>query len=154
MGWQPLQRPEQQRASAVLLLKGEDFSTLPGIGAWTFLHDRKIAERLLEQFDGGAVLFPPDPAALMAERATQLTAFTIKQIEQAVKAHEAWHGENLVPEMRDELIDTAGIDLVEMAALSWDEFNLETRTEALHQRLENELSKVRFRLTCDHMVVE
>lgn len=154
VGWQPLQRPEQQRASAVLLFKGEDFSTLPSIAAWTLRHDREIAERLLEQFDGGAVLFPPDPAALMAERATQLTAFTIKQIEQAVKAHEAWHGENLVPEMRDELIDTAGIDLVEMAALSWDEFNLETRTEALHQRLENELSKVRFRLTCDHMVVE
>ena len=62
VGWQPLQRPAQQRASAVYLFKGEDFAGLPLVAAWPFRHDRGIAERLLDQFDGGAALFPADAA--------------------------------------------------------------------------------------------
>ena len=152
VGWQPLQRPEQQRASAMQLFKGEDFAAIPGVAAWAFRHDRAIAERLLEQFNGGAALFPVDPASDIATRANQLMTFTESQIEQAFAAYDAWHGVKLETEQRQELVSVAGISRAEDRVLSWDEFNLDTQPVALRQRLERELAGARYRLTCDHFV--
>lgn len=154
VGWQPLQRPEQQRASAMQLFKGEDFAAIPGIAAWPFRHDRAIAERLLEQFNGGATLFPTDPASEIASRANQLMAFTEYQLEQAFAAHSAWHGVGLNAAQQEEFISMAGISKTKDQTLNWDEFDLETQPEALQHRLERELAGARYRFTCDHFVAD
>ena len=142
-----MHRPAQQRASAMQLVRGEDFSAIPGVASWHFRHDRKIAERLLDQFEGGNSLFPPDPAEELATRAKQLTSFTSAQLEHALHAYESWHGESLDAESRDDLIRSARIEEVESAVLNWEEFGLEASPEALKQRLETELMRARFRRT-------
>lgn len=153
VGWQPLHRPEQQRASAMQLFKGEDFAAIPGIAAWPFRHDSSIAERLLKQFNGGTALFPTDPCSQIATRANKLMIFTESQIEQAFAAYDAWHGVKLESEQRQQLVSVAGISIAEDRVLRWDDFNLDTQPEALRQRLERELSGARYRLTCDHAVM-
>ncbi|SIT67139.1 FRG domain-containing protein [Ectothiorhodosinus mongolicus] len=147
VGWQPLQRPAQQRASAVYLFKDEDFAGLPSVAAWPFRHDRRIAERLLEQFDGGAALFPVDAAASVAANARTLRRFTMVQITQAAKAYEIWHGQPLDEADRKALMNAAGIEIIEGLLLDWSAYDLETDEAALHARLKRELAGARTRWT-------
>jgi len=147
VGWQPLQRPAQQRASAVYLFKGEDFAGLPSVAAWPFRHDRGIAERLLEQFDGGAALFPADAAASLAADARASRRFTMAQITQAATAHDIWHGQRLDETDRQALVNAAGIEIIEAPLLDWSAYDLETDEATLQARLGRELAGARTRWT-------
>jgi hypothetical protein len=93
---------------------------------------------LLEQFDGGAELFPSDTAAAVAAEAEALRRFIIPQITQAATAYEIWHGPCVDEADRQALIDAAGIEVTETSVLDWSAYGLETDEVALHARRERE----------------
>ncbi len=100
VGWQPLKRPEQQRAAAIRLSKGHDFISLPSVQMACFRQDPKISQRIWELFDEGRALFPPDAAADVAAQAMQLLTFTSDQLDRAWNRLETWHGNKRTPEKR------------------------------------------------------
>ena len=154
VGWQPLHRPAQQRATVVSLKEGQSFSDLPGIAIWHFQHDKQIAERLLDQFDGGKALFPEDPARTLADKAMALFAFTQAQIEHAKHAYETWRGCTLSESDLVGMLNAAGISKVESSSLTWDCVALERDVAVLHNRLAQELRGARVRLVADHLVAK
>ena len=93
VGWQPLPRPEQQRAFVVKMKPGQDFTSLPSVETFHFQHEAHISYHIWNAFDQGKALFPTDAAAELARRAESLSEFTESQIERAWRRLAEWTAE-------------------------------------------------------------
>ncbi|MDD5240521.1 MAG: FRG domain-containing protein [Sulfuricella sp.] len=92
VGWQPFPRPEQQRAFAIRLKRHSDFHQHPHTQRFLFRQERGVSARIYEMFEGGALLFPEDSVAQLADEAKQVKAFTRSQLERAWLRLEDWLG--------------------------------------------------------------
>lgn len=63
---QPFPRPSEQWAWVYEVTQGEDFDMLSHVRRFEFTHSLAASQRILEGFDGGAELFPPDPISKLA----------------------------------------------------------------------------------------
>ena len=68
---QPFPRPSEQWGWVHEILLGQDFDTFPHVRKFIFKHDAAASQRILERFDQGAALFPPDPLSKVADRIKQ-----------------------------------------------------------------------------------
>ena len=149
VGWQPLHRPEQQRAAAFRLMKGVDFEALPTVKKHYFVHSARASKKIWKMFDGGKALFPDDAPAELANRAMKLMTFTRDQIDRAWERYDGWHSAVSSSDMRTKIEFAA--EIVEGASeLSWDELNLERDETRLREDLIEVMSRVRYRLVADH----
>ncbi len=146
IGWQPLSRPEQQRAAALRLKKDQDFQGTLGVEKILFKHSAKASTRIWKAFDEGRALFPPDATADLAERARQLSEFTRNQINQAWSELDAWHGQKSDAAIRQAAELSSGLKEVQAAQLNWDGLNVERDQTRLENQYNEVLSRVRFRM--------
>lgn len=146
VGWQPLPRPEQQRASVVKMQPEQDFTSLPTVETFYFRHQEHISHRVWEAFDQGDVLFPKDAAAELATQAETLTGFTHDQIERAWERLSQWTLETYDAEKRKNVESTADICILKRPGLNWDGLGVETSEEKNREAFDEVLSRVRFRL--------
>lgn len=147
VGWQPLTRPEQQRAAALRIKKGQDFQSTDGVEKISFKHCSKVSTRIWKAFDEGRALFPPDAAAELAEKAKRLTEFTREQINQAWLELDAWHGQKSDAAIRQAAELSSGLKEVQAAQLNWDGLNVERDPTRLENQYNEVLSRVRVRMT-------
>lgn len=145
VGWQPLPRPEQQRAYAVQLRSGQDFCQLPSIEKFQFSHNVAISHSIWEAFDRGDALFPTDAAAELSLRAKELVNFTCDQIDRAWQQLTAWTRTLTSSESAVQIESQCGIQKIPAPTLNWngliDEFTLDQR----QAQLAEVLNRVRFR---------
>mgnify|MGYP000090613886 CR=1 FL=1 len=146
IGWQPLHRPEQQRASAIIMKKGLDFGSLDLVEKVRFTHSARVSTRIWKSFDCGHALFPQDAAAELADQAHALMAFTRHQADLAWNRFDRWHGTISTDENRQKIESCLGIDIVSSPFLSWDTFDIERDEIRLRDNLRSILEKVRFRM--------
>lgn len=146
VGWQPLPRPEQQRAFVVKMTPGQDFTSLPTVETFRFLRQAHISHRIWNAFDQGAALFPADAAAELARRAESLSEFTESQIERAWQRLEQWNGRAYEMHLRESVAASIGTTIITSPLLSWDSLGAETSEEVLMQHLMEILERVRYRM--------
>ena len=147
VGWQPFHRPEQQRACALVMQAGENFSKLPGVQLIRFRQSGEVSQRIWKSFDEGRMLFPIDAAATIAERAKQLTHFTRSQIDRAWAKLDSWRALTTTTNDRRLLEISLGATVAETPILTWDGLDIERDEGRLRNQLEEVLAKVRFRKT-------
>jgi len=145
VGWQPLHRPEQQRACGVKLRNGEDFLKMPSVQKVYFRHHAAVAERIWNDFDQGAALFPDDAAAELAAQARNLGIFSRAQVERAWTKLESWLGRTIAGNERTQAEKGVALAIVEKPALSWDGLAIEHDETCLKDQLNEVLNRVRFR---------
>jgi hypothetical protein len=145
VGWQPLPRPEQQRASALRMSMGQSLNEISGVECFRFRHRARVSLRIWKIFDEGRALFPDDAAAELAKQAEALHRFTRDQIDRAWSRSERWTEKTFCAEER--LILESRFNLVEVTAplLSWVGLDVETDAERLSEQLQDVLSRVRYR---------
>lgn len=146
VGWQPLPRPEQQRAFVVKMKPGQDFTSLPTVETFRFLHQAHISHRIWNAFDQGAALFPADAAAELARRAESLSEFTESQIERALQRLAEWTAETDNPIDTVQIQTTTGIKVVATPRLNWSGLDIETSEERLMEQFREVVDRVRFRM--------
>lgn len=146
VGWQPLPRPEQQRAYVVKMKPGQDFTSLPSVETFSFQHQAHISHRIWNAFDQGEALFPRDAAAELARRAEFLSEFTESQIERAWKRLAEWAGETCSPSQKTCIQESIGITIVESPPLDWNGLNVETSEDRLMEQFKEIVDRVRFRM--------
>lgn len=148
IGWQPLPRPAQQRAVGIRLRTLDDLDKWPGVQIIKFRQSKDVSSRIFELFNKGKDLFPNDVAADMAEEAKALKQFTASQIQRAWENLENF--DPLTPtaaEMRQAIESVAKMDVCDAPKLSWKRFEIERDENKLLDRLRENLSRVRYRLT-------
>lgn len=146
VGWQPLPRPEQQRAFAVRMKPGQDFvhDVFTTERAY-FKQSAAISHRIWKEFDEGRALFPNDPAAQLSRQAQNLMEFTEEQLERAWARYEIWECRHYTPEQRRSLEVSSGIDVRSSTALTWNHLDVETRNDQLTNMIDDVLKRVRYR---------
>lgn len=147
VGWQPLHRPEQQRACGVRLRYGEDFLNLPTVQKFYFRHSAAVSERIWNAFDQGAALFPEDPAAELAMQARQLGSFTHTEVDQAWTKLESWLGRPIRCKKRRKVEKKVSLKFVNKPVLSWDGLPIQRDETHLRDQLNEVFSLVRVRMT-------
>ena len=150
VGWQPLMRPEQQRAGALALKKSEDLTRLPYVEAAEFRQNPDVSHRIWAQFEQGKLLFPDDAAAYLADKAQVLVSFTDEEINSAWQRLEAWNGTSYQPAQRQATEEMAHVIRTAGSSLSWDVATVNKGTEFWEQRFLEEMSRVRVRTVGDH----
>lgn len=145
VGWQPLPRPEQQRAYAVQLRSDQDFCQLPSIEKFRFSHNAAISQSICEAFDRGDALFPADAAAELSLRAKALVNFTGDQIARAWQRLNAWTGTLTSSESAAQIESRCGIQKTPTPTLNWNGLIDEFTTDQLQARLVEVLNRVRYR---------
>ena len=150
LGWQPLSRPEQQRASVLKVAKDTNLDTISGVQKYYFKHSIYQSKKIWKQFDEGKALFPDDSAADLANKCCKLNSFTNKQINKALERFELWSGEQL---NREQALDGLKIEIVEQSSLSWDDL-VETGFNFWENKFNETMSKVGFRMVLSAIVVE
>ena len=146
IGWQPLPRPEQQRAFAIRMKPGQDFvHDLFTTERAYFKQSAAISHRIWKEFDEGRALFPNDPAAQLATQAQDLKEFTETQMANAWSRVEAWECRRYTPERRASLEVSSGITVRSSTALTWNHLDVETRDDQLNKMIEDVLKRVRCR---------
>lgn len=146
VGWQPLYRPEQQRACALRIKKGQDFAQLPTVQKVLFRQSAKVSHRIWKSFDEGRTLFPKDAAAELAEQAKRLMVFTRAQLGQAWIRLDDWHGIASNAEQRQRVEICAALRVAAMPVLSWDGLDVVRDESQMRIRLQGILEKVRYRM--------
>ena len=63
---QAFPRPSEQWGWVCEIIMGQDFDMFPHVRKLLFKHDVVASKRVLDQFDNGAALFPPDPLSEVA----------------------------------------------------------------------------------------
>lgn len=145
VGWQPLHRPEQQRAYAVAMRAGQDFAKMQRVQMVKFRQHPEISTRIWKSFDEGRALFPADSASHLAEQAKQLMQFTRSQFDRAWVKLDAWNGLACALDNRLVIEQKLGAAVVENAVLTWDGLDVEHDESRLRDRLAEVLSRVRYR---------
>lgn len=146
VGWQPLPRPEQQRAFVVRMKPGQDFTSLPSVETFHFQHQAHISHRIWNAFDQGAALFPEDAAAELARRAESLIEFTDSQVKRAWQRLTEWTAETDSPIDTDRIRTAPGITMIESVRLNWNGLDIETSEERLMEQFREVIDRVRFRM--------
>jgi hypothetical protein len=147
LGWQPLPRPEQQRANVIKLDKGQDFETVSGVKKYYFKHSKSASKKIYKMFDEGKTLFPEDSGVQLSQDCENLLKFTNEQIDKAFMRYESWSNIELTEEYKKETIKKLEIQIIENIAHSWDEF-LDTDMKIWEDKLSEIFQKVRCRMTC------
>lgn len=147
VGWQPLPRPEQQRAFVVKMKPGQDFSTLPSVEVFQFQHDAAISHRIWNAFDQGKALFPADAASELATQADSLATFTRVQIKRAWQRLENWIGHPLDTEVRRQVEESSEITEIDAPCLTWAGLEVEASHAQLVEHFNEIFSRIRYRLT-------
>lgn len=146
VGWQPLPRPEQQRAFAIRMKSGQDFvHDLFTTERAYFKQRAAISHRIWKEFDEGRALFPNDPAAQVSMQAQNLMEFTETQMTVAWSRFEAWECRQYTAERRMALEVSTGITVTSSTALTWNHLDVETRDDQLNQMIEDVLKRVTHR---------
>jgi hypothetical protein len=145
IGWQPLKRPEQQRAHGLRMKPGQDFCTLPHVQMIKFRQCPDISNRIWKSFDEGKVLFPNDAAADLAMQAEALTEFTRHQLDEAWGRLDEWDGVSRDTEKRHEVEQNIGLTIAVSTILTWDGLDVERDEAKLADQLLEILSNVHFR---------
>lgn len=145
VGWQPLKRPEQQRAFGLKLKRGQDLGTLPTVQMVKFHHCAKISHRIWKAFDKGRALFPNDTAAELAEQAQRLKEFTRQQINRAWVRLDNWNRNHTTPKYRRAVEAGSGIRITETTILTWNGLEVERDESQLTSQLRDVLDNVRNR---------
>lgn len=146
VGWQPLHRPEQQRAVGLALTNGTDLNQLPWVQRVQFRHEAEISVRIWESFDRGRDLFPRDAAAELAEKAKRLEAFTDSQVSRAWERLDAWNGIATSEKDRTDLEESANISRTNSEILSWQGLGIDENQAELQEKLMEVLHRVRYRM--------
>lgn len=145
VGWQPLPRPEQQRAFVIRMKPGQDFGAIPSVECFRFRHSARVSNRIWRSFDEGRELFPADAAAELAVRAEALHQFTPHQIERAWERLEQWTEKTFCTEERLAINERSGLVEVSETMLGWGGLDVETDKDRLFEKLRDVLSRVRYR---------
>jgi hypothetical protein len=152
VGWQPLHRPEQQRACAIRLKKGLDLDRLTGVEKVLFRHSAKTASRIWKSFDEGRALFPVDAAAELAEQAGRLMEFTRGQIDRSWSKLDDWNVTETTMPDRQRVEGNVDLSITDKSVLSWDGFNILRDETIMRDQLREILDRVRVRMAADHCV--
>ena len=146
VGWQPLPRPEQQRAFVVRMKPGQDFTSLPSVETFYFQHQAHISHRIWNAFDQGEALFPMDAAAELARRADSLNEFTENQVERAWQRLTEWTPEidSSIEKVRIQM--ATGMTIVEASRLNWNGLVVDSSGESLLEQLREVVGRARFRM--------
>lgn len=147
LGWQPLPRPEQQRASVLKVAKGTNLDTVSGVKKYHFKHSISQSKKIWKQFNEGQALFPDDSAANLANECKKLNSFTNEQINKAFDRFWLWSGEKL---NKEQTLDNLKIEIVDQNGLSWDDL-VETDSRYWENKFVETISKVGFRMTASHI---
>jgi hypothetical protein len=145
VGWQPLKRPEQQRAFGLKMKKGMDLNMLPFVQIVKFRHCAKISNRIWKSFDDGRSLFPDDAAGELAKRAETLCRFTRQQVDRAWDRLDSWNENRTTNDYRLAVEGKSEIHLSETTILDWEGLAVERDGRKLSSRLREVLNKVRYR---------
>lgn len=146
VGWQPLPRPEQQRAFVVKMKPGQDFSSIPTLEKFHFQHQAHVSYRIWNAFDQGDALFPTDAAAELARRAESLSEFTESQIERAWQRLAKWTSETYSHNQKARIQTSSGMAMVDAPQLNWSGLVIETSQERLMEEFREVVDRVRFRM--------
>lgn len=146
VGWQPLPRPEQQRAFVVKMKSEQDLTSLPTVETFRFRHQAYISHRIWNAFDKGEALFPKDAAAELTRRAESLSEFTECQIERAWQRLTGWTAKTFSVNQKAKIQKSAGIKMVDAAPLDWNGLNVETSEDRLMEQFREIVDRVRFRM--------
>jgi hypothetical protein len=146
VGWQPLPRPEQQRAFVVKMNPSQDFTSMPSVESFRFRHQAHISHRIWNAFDQGEALFPGDAAAELAHRTESLTEFTECQCERAWQRLVQWTAKTYSPSHKSQIQTTSGMTTVEMPQLNWNGLLAETSENRLMEQFRKVIDRVRFRM--------
>lgn len=150
VGWQPLHRPEQQRAAAFRMPKGIDFESLLTVNKHYFSHNARSSNKIWRMFDGGKVLFPSDAPAELAYRAGLLMRFTRSQIDRAWCRYDEWHASSTDADAKLGIETVAGFEVVDTPQLSWDGLLVEQEEARLRENLSEVMNRVRYRRVAAH----
>lgn len=151
LGWQPLPRPEQQRASVLKVAKDTNLDTVSGVKKYYFKHSINQSKKIWKQFDEGRALFPDDSAADLANECVKLNSFTSDQIKKAFDRLELWSGQEL--SNKEQILDSLKIEMIEKSSLSWDGL-VEINTKYWENKFDETMSKVGFRFSSPHMQID
>lgn len=144
LGWQPLPRPEQQRASVLRVSKGTNLDTVSGVKKYYFKHSPSQSRSIWKQFDEGRALFPDDSAADLANQCKKLNFFTKEQVKKAFERLELWCGETI--NNQEQILDRLNIEIIKHNGLSWDNL-VETKQEFWENKFDETMNKVRCRMS-------
>lgn len=150
LGWQPLPRPEQQRASVLQMKKDTDLNNIKCVEKHYFKHSISQSKNIWKKFDEGKLLFPNDSAADLANECKKLNSFTQNQIDRAFERFESW-----TEKQQDKalLLEKLQIDVIDNNGLSWNNM-VETKKEYWEEKFNQTVSKVGFRFSCDHLQLD
>lgn len=84
VGLQPFPRPGNQKAYAVKLRKGENFSAHKML----FHHSKENSQKIYDFFDGGKKLSPPDPIKNKAHEISEGVVFSQEAFEQVLQRYD------------------------------------------------------------------
>lgn len=146
IGWQPLPRPEQQRASVLKVPKDTNLDTVSGVQKYYFKHSISQSKKIWKMFDEGKALFPDDSASNLANECTKLNSFTQRQIDKAIKRFKIWSGKDI---KIAQVLDSLKIEIIEKNTLSWDNL-VETDFSYWEEKFDITMQKARFRFTAPH----
>lgn len=150
LGWQPLPRPEQQRASVLRVAKDTNLDKVSGVQKYYFKHSISQSKKIWKQFDEGKALFPDDSAADLANKCSELNSFTSEQIKKAFERFELWSGKQL---NKEQILDNLNIQIVEENSLCWDNL-VETDPKYWEGKFDETISETGFRFTSDHLQID
>lgn len=146
LGWQPLPRPEQQRAFAIRMKPGQDFvHDMFTTERAYFKQNAAISHRIWKEFDEGRALFPNDPAALLSIQARNLREFTEGQLEHAWARLEVWERRQYTPERRALLEVSSRITVKSSTTLTWNGLDVELWDDRLNNIIENVVKRASYR---------
>lgn len=151
LGWQPLPRPEQQRASVLKMKKDTNLDDISSIKKYYFKHSISQSQRIWKQFDEGKILFPNDSASELANECLKLNSFTQQQINKAFDRFYSWSNDSLMN--KEQILDKLNIEIVENHNLNWNNL-VEVKKEYWEERFNQTMSKVKFRFVCDHFELD
>lgn len=144
VGWQPFPRPEQQRANAIRLKPGEDFTKSMPVVKYRFQHSLDQSKRIYEEFDGGDKLMPADDLASFADSLEAKNCFPQSTLDLAFQSYGKRKQPQDTVDKRQSLMAKAGITLEEHDSFKTQEWSF--KQEAFDAEIQRMLGKVRMRL--------
>lgn len=142
LGWQPLPRPEQQRASVLKVTKGTNLDTVSGVKKYYFKHSISQSRKIWKQFDKGKDLFPDDSAADLANECSKLNSFTNEQLKKAFNRFWLWNEMKVDDE--EQMLNSLNIETINHNGLSWDNL-VDTNPKYWENEFNKTMNQVGFR---------
>jgi len=87
IGFQPLPRPDAQKAYSLWVGHGENFNKFPVVSREIIKVRRKESEKYFDMFEGGTKLFPCDPVDNMAKEIRQSMEIDKEVLEKCFERH-------------------------------------------------------------------